>query len=212
MRNKVFLYKEKSDDRDCVAYIDAEPARFECGHYFSTPRTEGSCYSGDEFADYKDITTVLTEAEYNQLLKFAEDIHALGYRIKEGDERYIKGVELCKAIQPVYDRLLSFGKIWEEEKEFLMDEYSLDENDIELIFDEYGLDYRDRSVVSCVFKDAYELGEEEAFELGIVDNGLEKHGFDYGRYFDYEQFGNDLIDDDERYIELKDGRVVCVSY
>ena len=218
MRGKIFLYKEKSNDRDCVVYIDVKPTEFVCGHYFSSPSPQGSCYSGGDFADYKDIVTVLTEAEYNQFLKFVEDIGALGYCIKEGDERYVKGIELCKAIQPVYNRLLSkeneelFEKIWEEEKEFLMDEYSLDESDIELIFDEYGLDYRDRSVVGCVYKDTYDLGEDEAWSIGIIDSHMKDLGFPYDRYLDYEKFGEDLVNDDERYIELEDGRVVCVNY
>ena len=215
---KVFLYKENSEDRDCVAYIEAVPSKFECGHYFSRVQTEGTCYAGDMLADYKNIKTILTETEYNQLLQFAKDIDKLGYGITKEDDRYIKGVELCKSIQPVYDRLLSdenqnlFLEVQDEETEFLMNEYGLTKDEVMEIFNNYGLEYRDRSVVACIFKDAYELGEEEAYSLGIIDAQMDKHGFPYSKYFDYEKFGEDLINDDERYFQFDDERVVCLNY
>ena len=218
MSKRVFLYKENSEDRDCCAYIKAIPSKFECNHYFSSVGIEGACYSGGGFADYKNIKTVLTESEYNQLLQFAENIKNLGFGITEGDERYIKGVELCKAIQPVYDRLLSednetfFEEIQAEEIEFLMDEYGLTEDEVTEIFDNYGLEYRDRGIVCCMYDDEYDLGYEEAQGLGVIDYQMEKNGFPYDRYFDYEKFGNDLINDDERYIQLADNRVVCLNY
>ena len=212
MSKYVFLYKDNSDDRDCCAYVEVKPMRFECGHYFGSVILHGACYSGHNFASYEDIETVLTEDEYNQLIKFNEEIKALGYGIAEGDKRYDKGVELCKSIQFVYDKLLSkeneefFAKIVEEEKEFLMDEYNLVEEDVECIFNHYGLDYRDRSIVSYVFEDAYDLGYEEAFSLGYIreDTFIE-------RYFDFEKFGEDLLEE-EQYLELNDGRVVYLNY
>lgn len=218
MSKRVFLYKENSEDRDCCAYINAEPSKFECGHYFSRVGIEGACYSGGGFADYENIKTVLTEAEYNQLLQFAKDIENLGCCITEGDERYKKGIALIEGIKPVYDRLLSeennllFEEVKEEETEFLMDEYGLTEDEVTEIFDNYGLEYRDRGIVCCMYDDEYDLGYEEAQSLGIIDYQMEKNGFPYDRYFDYEKFGNDLINDDERYIQLADNRVVCLSY
>lgn len=173
----------------------------------------GACYCGHTFANYEDIETVLTEKEYNQLVKFNEDIHGLGYGITKGDERYNKGIELCKAIQPIYDKLLSeeneefFEKIAEEEKEYLMNEFNLDEEDIDNIFDNYGLDYRDRGVVGYVYKDAYDLGYEQAFSLGYIND----NDSIASRYFDFEAFGEDLKYD-EYYCELKDGRIAYLSY
>lgn len=214
MRDRVFLYKDNTEDRDCCAYISTTPSTFECGHYFSSVRLEGACYSGPDFADYNDIKTILTEAEYNKLVKFAKDIHDLGFGIKQDDERYKKGIELCKAIQPVYDRLLSednkqlFEEVQEEEKEYLMDKYSLDDEDIQTIFDEYYLEYRDRSVVGCVYRDTEELGEEEAISLGIVDYKMNDI---VSRYFDFEQFGDDISNDAE-HCELSDGRIVALNY
>lgn len=212
MRKYIFLYKDNSEDRDCCAYIEASPMRWECGHYFGSVTLHGACYSGGNFAPYENIKTVLTEDEYNQLVKFNEEINALGFGITKGDERYNRGVELCNAIQPVYDKLLSaeneklFGEVIEEEKEYLMDEYGFDEEDIEQIFDEYYLDYRDRGIVGCVFDSAYDLGYEEAYSMGYVDDN-----FIVERYFDFEKFGEDLLEE-ERYLELSDGRCVCLNY
>jgi len=211
---KVFLFKVIGDDgRDCCAYIDNKPMRFECGHYFGGINLEGSCYCGSDWKQYCNIKTVLTEDEYEALKKFSADISALGYGISVGDERYEKGISLCQNIQYVYDRLNSddnealFKEVQEEEIEWLMEEYSLDREDIEIIFNEYALEYRDRSVVGCVFKDSAELGYEEAWQLGYIKNGdaiAEK-------YFDTEKFGEDLLEE-SHYLELTDGRVVSLNY
>ena len=213
MSKYVFLYKDNAEDRDSCAYIVAKPMRWECGHYFGSVILHGACYSGHDFAPYEDIKTVLTENEYNQLVRFNEGIKALGFGISEGDEKYNKGVELCEAIQPVYDKLLSeeneelFAEIVEEEKEYLMDEYGFDEDDIEQIFNNYYLDYRDRSIVGSVFSDTYDLGYEEAWSLGYISNNDSV----VERYFDFEKFGEDLLEE-EQYVELKDGRVVYLMY
>lgn len=212
MSKYIFLYKENTEDRDSCAYVEASPMRWECNHYFGSVILHGACYSKHDFASYEDIKTVLTENEYNQLIRFNEEINTLGYGIVKGDERYNKGVELCKAIQPVYDKLISveneelFNEVIEEEKEYMMDEYGFDENDIEQIFDEYYLDYRDRGIVSCVFSDTYDLGYEEAYSLGYVERNSVAE-----RYFDFDQFGKDLLEE-EQYIELNDGRVVYLNY
>lgn len=214
MSKTIFLYKENSNDRDAVAYINIIPSEFECNHYFSRVSIQGACYSGGSFADYENIKTILTEAEYNQLLQFAEDIENLGFGIVKGDERYQKGLALIKDIQPVYNRLLSeeneelFEDVQEEEAEFLMDEYGLDEDDLTAIFDKYYLDYRDRAVVGCVYKDAYDLGENEAISLGLVDWKMDDIT---SRYFDFEKFGEDLTEE-ESYCELPDGRIAYLCY
>ena len=214
MSKYIFLYKDNTEDRDCCAYIETEPKRWECDHYFGSVILHGACYSKHDFADYGDIKTVLTEDEYNQLIKFSQDIKDLGYGITKGDERYNKGIELCRAIQPIYDKLLSeeneslFNEIIEEEKEYLMDEYNLDESDIEYIFDNYYLGYRDRGIVGSVFDDAYDLGYETAWSLGYVNNDDSI----MSRYFDFEKFGEDLVNDDKDYLQLNDGRCVFLNY
>lgn len=89
-----------------------------------------------------------------------------------------------------------------------MDEYNLDEEEVEKIFNEYYLEYRDRGIISCVFANAYDCGYEEAWGYGYIENGNTVQE----RYFDFEKFGQDLADEDERYLELDDGRIVVLNY
>ena len=214
MSKYLFLYREKAaDDRDCCAYIEAKNPRFECDHYFGGVGLHGACYCGHDFPDYKDIETILTKTEYEELIAYNKAINDLGYGIKKGDERYNKGIELAKSVQHIFDKLKSreakeFQQtIIESEIEYLKDEYSLSDEDIEKIFDEYYLDYRDRGIVGCVFNNSSDLGYEEAWELGYIKNG----DTIAERYFDYEKFGEDLLED-ENYLELDDGRVVSLNY
>lgn len=214
MSRYLFLYKVKgSDDRDCCAYIEAKNPRWECDHYFGGVNLHGACYCGHDFEDYDDIDTVLTREEYEQLVQFNKEISALGYGIKKGDERYQKGIELCKAIQSVFDKLASReaedfqNRIIEEEIEYLCDEHNLSREEVEEVFDNYGLDYRDRAVIGHVFDNSSDLGYEEAWSLGYIKNG----DTIAERYFDYEKFGEDLLED-EYYYELSDGRVVSLCY
>lgn len=208
--SKLFLYKTNEDDRDCCAYIENKPMRWECGHYFGRVSLCGAAYSGCDFADYDNIKTVLTREEYEQLIKFADEIHQLGYGITVGDERYEKGVALCKAIQPVYDKLKSeeaaafFEEIQAEEVEYLTEEYGLSEEEVQEIFDAYSYECKDRGIVDYIYDDVEELGRDEACEIFNLDGRISK-------YFDFEKFGQDLVDEDYMYHELEDGRVVCFN-
>lgn len=214
MKKYIFLYKENTDDRDCCAYIESKPMRWECGHYFGGVILHGACYSKHDFADYKDIKTVLTEKEYSQLIRFNEELNTLGCGIKEGSEKYNKGVELCRSVQHIYDKLLSsenqelFDEIQTEEIEYLMNEYNLDKNDIEKIFNEYLIDYRDRSIIGCIFNDAYDCDYEEAISLGYINYNSNDI---IERYFNFEQFGEDLLEE-EQYCQLDDSRIVYLNY
>ena len=212
MGNTVFLYRTKAaDDRDCCAYI--EPIRFECGHYFSSVGIKGACYSKSDFEPYENIDTFLTEEEYNKLLSIKKSIEELGYGITKGDERYQKGMEICKEYQTIIDKLKSdegndfYAEIIADEMNYMMSVYNLDEDDISDIYNNYSLDYMDRAIIGYVFEDAEELAYEEidcyinTKELGFIMN-----------YFDYEAFGRDLVNDNELYYELSDGRVVTLNY
>ena len=123
-------------------------------------------------------------------------------------------MNVITAVQHIYDKLKSEEakefqqKIIESEIEYMKDEYSLDDADIEKIFDEYYLDYRDRGIIGSVFKDSSDLGYEEAWSLGYIKNGDSIAD----RYFDYEKFGEDLVNEDGNYLELDDGRVVSLNY
>lgn len=204
----LFLYRLKNDSsRDVCAYIDETPSTFDCGHYFSGVGIQGACYCGGEFASYEDIETILTKNEYEILLKFNNDIKQLGYGIKEGDLRYIQGLDLIKDIQVIYDKLASTEaekfeeSIMNNEKEIIMDIWNLSEDDIEEILNDYSLDYKDRSIIGCVYDDVEELAENEIEQCCDIPDFLEN-------YIDYSKFGEDLLEDREIYKELEDGRVV----
>lgn len=214
MSRYIFLYREKdSDDRDCCAYIEPQP-RWECDHYFGSVTLHGACYCGHDFPKYEDVETVLNKKEYNALVKYDKDLHKLGYGIKRGDERYEKGMALAEKMRPIFDKLESDKakefqqKIIDSEIEWMKDEYNLSDEDIEKIFDEYYLDYRDRGIIGYVWDDIDEAAEEEAWQLGYVSlKGNEPKD----RYFDYEKFGEDLLEN-ESYLELDDGRIVRLNY
>lgn len=212
MKDKVFLYRIKDgDDRDCCAYIEPSPLRFECGHYFGRPILHGSCYCNSDYAVYADIETCLTKDEYDKLIQFDKEISGLQYGITEGDERYQHGVALCAEVQDIYDKLNGdvnrkfFEKIQEEEKQYLKDKYYFSDADIEQIWSEYGLDYRDRSIVCSVWSDIYDAAHNEAYACGYIDTDEQE------RYFNFDVFGSDLLENDD-YIEVPSGRIVRLSY
>lgn len=215
MSKYVFLYKEQgTDDRDCVKYVEINRiGKLECNHYFPSIGTTGACYSMSldvDQIDFDNITSVLSKDEFVQLDQYNKAIHDIGYGITKGDERYQKGIELYNSIKPILDKLQSeenqtlFERVQQEEKEYMMEEYSLDEEEAEFIFNNYGLDYRDRGIVGYIFSDIDEAAQEEAEQLGYVTKENE-------RYFSYEKFVSDLLDG-ENYVEMPDGRIIRYMY
>jgi hypothetical protein len=188
------LYKENTDDRDCVAYIDLDDVKKRHLCIDGKFNIHGACYSKslggrNHNVSYEDIKTILTEEEYNLLCNpDGTDLTSIIEKLESEENKAL------------------FEEVVEEEKEYLMNEYGFDEEDIEQIFDEYGLDYRDRGIVGCVFDDVEDLGYEEAWNLGYIqrDSPME-------RYFDFEKFGEDLLED-ECYMQLSDGRCVTLNY
>lgn len=190
----VFLFKENNtDDRDCVRYIELKGLIDNHVCIDGKFNVHGPCYSMSlkEEVGYENITTILSEDEYKMLCN--------------PDKNYDYSKIINKLLSEENEQL--FEKVQEEEKEWLMEEYNLDEDDIEAIFDEYYLDYRDRAVVSYVYDNSSDLGYNEAWEMGYI----KKDDYISVRYFDYEKFGEDLLEE-EQYLELSDGRVVCLCY
>lgn len=184
---KVFFFKENNtNDRDCVRYL--QTSDLDKGHVCVC----GASYSG-RFGNpsYENVTTVLTEEEFNILWNW-----------KYGDE-----VDLSAIIEKLNsgENGKLFAQVTQEETEWLMDEYDFDEDDVERIFAESYCGYYDRGLVSCVYEDAYDLGYETADSCGYVDADSVA-----GRYFDFEKFGEDLTYD-EGYVELDDGRIVSLN-
>jgi len=210
---RVFLYKDKeTDDRDCVKYIEIG-RQFECNHYFTGIHLTGPCFSTDlnyEKPVYENIKTILTESEFEQLKTFDIEIGKLGYGITIGDERYQKGMQLYSDIQPVFNKLKSeenkilFEEVIDEERIWMCEEYSITDEDIDDIFDYYGLEYRDRGIISAVWDSLEDAAYEEAEALGYVNRQND-------RWFNYEAFGEDLLDGDS-YIKLSSGKIVYLSY
>lgn len=193
MRNYTFLFKENgTDDRDCVRYVelqDIKDGHLCCDGKFNV---HGACYSMSlkEDVDYDNITTILTKEEYQTLCNpINKDLTSIIRKLESEENEEL------------------FERVVEEEIEYLKGEYSLSDEDIKYIFNEYYLDYRDRGIVGYVYNDSAELGYEEAYDLGYIkrDDPISE------RYFDYEKFGEDLLED-ERYLELDNGRVVSLNY
>lgn len=220
MNKYVFLAKVKnSDDRDCVKYLDLTSGEFECDHYFRGLHISGACFSGFKTEleeevnnNFDNLETILTKDDFLRLFEFDKQISDLGYGIKKDDERYNKGLEFGKSIQDIIDKLMGkeneqlFAKVIKDEKEYCQEKYNLTNEEVEEIFSNYYYDYQDRAIISRVFDDVEECGEEE------FDVYSEGNISDYMKNFiDYKAFGEDLIYNSEGYYQLESGRVVYYS-
>lgn len=215
MKKYYFLYKENnSNNRDCVKYLEVNRiGELECGHYFPSLNVTGACFSQSlnvSEMNLNEITSILTAEDFQLLDEYDNFVHNLGYGITKDDEKYLSGMKEFEKILSVIEKIKSkeneilFEKIQEEEKEYLAEEYSLNEEDVEEIFNNYGLDYRDRGIVSYIWDSIEEVAEEEAEQLGYVTEWNE-------RYFNYEKFGEDLLES-ENYLELSNGRIAVLNY
>ena len=117
--------------------------------------------------------------------------------------------EIIELLDFYYDNPVAFFEdIQNSEMEYLKEEYDLSDRNIEEILNEYTEDFRDRSIVSYVYDSAEEAGYDEAWQLGYVkdDDSI------FSKYFNYQKFGEDLVEDDEYFLELCNGRVVRLNY
>lgn len=208
MKRVMFLGRIKDDNRDCCQYITIDG--FECGHYFSGLHVQGACFCGFEKElrelitnDFGKFETILTQEECLRLFEINDRLKALGYGIKQDSERYLMGLDILKEFDPIINKLSSkendvfFKKIQESEKEYCMQAFDLTRAEIDKIFNEYPLEYGDRAIICTVFKDRYDLGEEEKWNFG----------YDNIPYFDTDAFVEDLLEDNF-YLELDSGKIV----
>lgn len=201
---KVFMFREiDKDNRDCCSYLDAE-YREGVLHL----NTCGACFYGSStrgLPNYDTIETVLTEEEYNAVSDYI--------RVSKG---ILSNFEhLVKNSKPIVEQAIKklqsdegkefFEKIVADEKEYLKEQWNLSDKDIEDIFDAYPYEYKDRAIVGVIYEDYYELGETEALNVGYH---LQSIGKIMDRYFNYEKFGEDLVEENDGYVELDDGRIV----
>jgi len=224
-RKNVFLFRDNkvfercaktgmSDYEDEVLlYIKDTPMIFEHGNFFRGTLIRGvqhgfwlNCFD----LEYKDITTILTENEFEQLRKFCLAIKELGNGIDEkNDKRYVQGVELCKGIQPVYDKLNSkeneelYEKILEEEIAFIMKRNNLSKDDIKKIYEDYPTCNRNRSTIFWV----YDSIDEFIVEKGInceLDYAIEESG----ESFDRKSIAQEWLK--SKYITLCEGETIML--
>lgn len=191
------------DNRDCCSYLDAK-YREGVLHL----NTCGACFYGSStrgLPNYDTIETVLTEEEYNAVSDYI--------RVSKG---ILSNFEhLVKNSKPIVEQAIKklqsdegkefFEKIVADEKEYLKEQWNLSDKDIEDIFDAYPYEYKDRAIVGVIYEDYYELGETEALNVGYH---LQSIGKIMDRYFNYEKFGEDLVEENGEYVELDDGRIV----
>lgn len=201
---KAFMFREiDKDNRDCCSYLDAK-YREGVLHL----NTCGACFYGSStrgLPNYDTIETVLTEEEYNAVSDYI--------RVSKG---ILSNFEhLVKNSKPIVEQAIKklqsdegkefFEKIVADEKEYLKEQWNLSDKDIEDIFDAYPYEYKDRAIVGVIYEDYYELGETEALNVGYHSQSIGKI---MDRYFNYEKFGEDLVEENGEYVELDDGRIV----
>ena len=193
MGNIVFLYKENNtENRDCVKYIDICKLKENLTGFDGKFSVNGACFSVSlkaENINYDNITTILAKEELDALCN------------PEGKDLF----DIIAKLQS-HENSDLFEQIQKDEEEWLMNEYNLDEDDIEDIFDEYWYPYHDRSVIAYVYSDAYDLGYDVAESCGyLTESAME-------RYFDFKQFGEDLVSEGDSYYEIADGRIVYFNF
>lgn len=205
---KLFLAKEKKEDRDAFIYIEELSEVLECGHYFPMLRLHGACWSGCTMPEYSEVITCLSKEEWEELIKYNEKISNLGYGIKEGSEKRAQGIESIKKIKYIFNKLkekknnILFNMLLKKDWFIFKNENKLNDEEIEEIKNNYCGDFQDSSIVSYIYNSIYEYGKEEFEHFYNVDENIKS-------YIDFETFGEDLAR--ENGCMLPDGRVVIYN-
>lgn len=186
MYGYVFLCKRHDIERENIIYIKDDK---EC-HLDINDKIDisGPLFSNNIDFDYDDITTILTEEEFEIL--------------KEG------GDALLDNWSDIRNRLLSednqklTDEIKEDEIIFIMREYNLTKNDVKEIYDHYKYDYFDNEIIYDVYdstKDAItNLVENHPWETNDVIEKL------YG-FINWDKVDMSFLrEDDEDYQDLDD--------
>lgn len=198
------------DDRNCIY---TEHVVFACGHYWSSIRNEGAAWSGGHpirNISYDEITTGFSKEQWERVQKIDRCLDKLGYGIKVGDDRYKVGEALANEWNNMIDSIQGCQteqEIMASERDRIMDEFDLDDDDIEEIF--CHTDYHDLGVISAIYGSIEEFGEEEAFSFGIFHGNTDfKDVFD--QCFDYGKFGEICLQGNDCAVKISDGRVVTL--
>ena len=211
MSEVLFLGRLNNDD-DCNC-IYTEHVRFECGHYWSGIQNKGAAWSGGHplhSISYSEITTGFTAEQWARAQEIDRSLSALGYGIKEGDDRYLVGEALANEWNNLIDSIQDCDiekEIMFNERERIMDKYSLDDDDVDEIF--YHTAYHDCGVISGIYSDIEDFGKEEADSLGVFSNNDSNFQSILERCFDYKEFGRMCLEG-VCVVELNDGRIVTL--
>lgn len=206
-----FIYQDKKSKE--VFYINTELSfNFETRrNYFSGIGLYSSCTYSTCLKEYEDVITILSKDDYNLLKKYDSATTTLGCNIKEGSLRYNIGIEAMEMAKNIIKKLSSeentklYEDIIKKEKEYVSEEYNIDIGEVEDIFNNYPAPFKDRYIISNIYNSPEELAEEELREYSIMDND---NAYIFNRYFDFETFGEDLINEQEDTFLLSDDRVI----
>ena len=190
MSKYIFVGRVNEDDRDCCFYVEEKMNKDINDNLI----LHGSCWCG-HFSEYK---------------KAIEEDQVESYLTKEELLELINGINYEQHIEKLQsEEAKEFQeRIIEEEKEWLMDRYYLSREDVDCIFDEYYLDYQDRGIVGSVYNDKYDLGEDEVYNCGYLSNLPDE----VAQFFDFEAFGDHLVNYGDCYLELPSGKCVYLMY
>lgn len=190
MAKKRIIYREYGNDRDIVAYVDYPIHRDVSGDMCIC----GHCYSARCHVKYEDVQTFLTKEEWDAIFTPDETLSC------KDDERFN---DLLSS-----DRQAIFQSyIIDSEKEFIMEEFDIDEDDYaELAETDFitSNDYDfDRSAIASIYDDAEELATEyiKNYEPNVAKNDL------LLRHIDLVGLGEEVAED-EYFYTLSDGRIV----
>lgn len=190
MAKKRIIYREYGDNRDIVAYVDYPIHRDISGEVCIC----GHCYSARSHVKYEDVETFLTKEEWDAIFTPDETLSC------KDDERF--NDLLSSERQELFQ-----SYIIDSEKEFIMEEFDIDEEDYaELTENEFiksnGYDF-DRSTIVRIFDDAEELATEyiENYNSNVVEDDL------LLRHIDLVGLGEEIAED-EHYYALSDGRII----
>lgn len=206
-----FIYQDKKSKE--VFYINTESSfNFECRHHFTGVRLYSSLTYTTHLEEYEDIITILSKEDYNLLKKYNESIIELESNIKEGSLSYNVGNDIATKAKKIIEKLFSeentklYDSIIQKEKECVVEQYNISAEEVEDIFNNYPDPFKDRYIISYIYNTLKEFAKEELRNLGIMDNSNE---YILNLYFDFEQFGEDAINERDSLYELEDGRIVC---
>lgn len=191
MSKYVFVGRVKdTNDRDCCFYVEDYLHKDICDNII----LQGACYCGF----------------YEEKLRAAEEGNVESYLTQEELIDFLYGNNYDFYINKLQsEEAQEFqNKIIEEEKEWVMNYYDISKEDVDCIFNEYYLDYQDRGIVSYIYEDKYELGEEEITNCGYLNSLPDE----VAQFFDFEGYGDHLVNYGDSYIELPSGKCASLNY